>query len=30
MGTATKVETRTLVLLLAINAAMFVVELAGG
>ena len=30
MGTTTKVETRTLVLLLAINASMFVVELAAG
>jgi Co/Zn/Cd efflux system component len=30
MGTATRVETRTLVLLLVINAAMFVVELAAG
>ena len=30
MGTQSKVETRTLVLLLAINAAMFVVELAAG
>jgi len=30
MGTAGKVETRTLVLLLGINAVMFVVELAAG